>query len=162
VNTREAARYLRRVATPAEDRLWSALRRDQLAGLHFRRQHPVGKFIADFYCKAARLAVEVDGPVHHTEAQRIHDRDRDAAFAAAGIRVLRLTNEDVLTNLRPVLTRILTACMTPTPDRVETATQSTADPSAGEEQVQGDPERRRSGHPEHPSPAQRGRGRGRG
>jgi very-short-patch-repair endonuclease len=114
MNTRKAARYLRRVATPAEVRLWSALRRDRLGGFHFRRQQPVGKFIADFYCKTTRLAVEVDGPVHETDAQRIHDRDRDAAFADAGIRILRVTNAEVLTNLRGVLARILDACRDPT------------------------------------------------
>src|SRR5581483_6161367 len=89
MNKRDAARLLRKLQTPAEARLWAALRRNQLDRLHFRRQQPLGKFIADFYCDAARLAVEVDGDIHDLPDQAAWDADRDVAFAMMGITVLR-------------------------------------------------------------------------
>lgn len=93
--------------TPAERRLWSALRRHQLDGLHFRRQQVIGGFIVDFYCDKARLAVEVDGPVH--DKQKEYDVERDKALAARQIRVLRCRNEEILHNLDAVLERIRAA-----------------------------------------------------
>src|SRR5688572_9690432 len=83
----QAARLLRRQQTPAEACLWAALRDHKLDGLHFRRQHPLGGFIADFYCPQAKLAVEVDGGIHHTPQQAAYDRDRDTAFALMGVTV---------------------------------------------------------------------------
>ena len=97
------ARELRRVPTAAESRLWAALRGHRLAGLAFRRQHAIGKFIADFYCPSARLVVEADGGVHCTPAQAAHDRDRDALFAGLGLCVLRVPNNAVLHDLPSVL-----------------------------------------------------------
>jgi very-short-patch-repair endonuclease len=109
VNARDARRYLRREQTSAEARLWAALRRGQLGGLHFRRQHNIGAFITDFCCLEARLVVEVDGAVHRQAAQIAHDRDRDVALAEAGYLTLRFTNDDVLCRLREVLARIQAA-----------------------------------------------------
>jgi very-short-patch-repair endonuclease len=85
------ARNLRRDATRAERRLWSFLRQ-RPAGLKFRRQHPVGPYVADFACPLARLIVEVDGP-SHTEADAIrHDAKRTAFLEARGWRVVRFWN----------------------------------------------------------------------
>jgi very-short-patch-repair endonuclease len=75
-----------------EKLLWALLRRDH-SGLHFRRQHPVGPFVLDFYCAKARLAVEMDGPVH--DEQHDADQRRTAWLAKEGIRVLRFSVADV-------------------------------------------------------------------
>ena len=101
----EAARALRNEPTPAERVLWGALRRQQLGGLRFRRQHPVGRFVLDFYCPGARLAVEVDGGIHDHQAER--DAERTAILKAAGYRVLRFRNDEVSKDLPSVLRRIL-------------------------------------------------------
>ena len=67
----ETTKTMRRELTPAEDRLWNALRNSQLNGLKFRRQHALGRFILDFYCPAVRLAIEVDGGVHDDQAAQV-------------------------------------------------------------------------------------------
>jgi very-short-patch-repair endonuclease len=84
--------------------MWSRLKRRQVLGFKFRRQHCLGAAIVDFYCPSARLAVEVDGPVH--ELQREHDARRDAHLRTMGIDVLRVTSTDVCTNLDAVVDRI--------------------------------------------------------
>ncbi|HEX8320668.1 endonuclease domain-containing protein [Longimicrobium sp.] len=107
VQVQAAARELRSALTPAEDRLWSAIRKDQLAGLRFRRQHPVGPFILDFYCPRVRLCVELDGGIH--EQQRERDQARTEALATVGVRVIRFRNEEVMNDLAGVLARIQAA-----------------------------------------------------
>ena len=94
--------------TPAEKLLWSRLRSKQLNGLKFRRQHPLGPFIADFYCAAHRLVVEVDGDIHDLQAER--DAARTEQFEQHGYRVIRFRNEQVLNNIEDVLTAIKAAC----------------------------------------------------
>ncbi|MCM1983973.1 endonuclease domain-containing protein [Lyngbya confervoides] len=103
--TEQAARSLRRRSTPAEARLWEALRRRKLAGYKFRRQHPVGRFILDFYCPELKLVIEIDGGIH--EHQKDYDEDRTAQLEASGDRVLRFSNDEVLHHLPTVLERIL-------------------------------------------------------
>jgi very-short-patch-repair endonuclease len=106
------ARALRRDATPAERRLWQGLRRHQVGGLKFRRQVPLGPYIADFYCASARLVIEVDGISHidpHTDAIR------DAWMAQHGIRVVRVANRDVLANLEGTLIAIGEIAVKPPP-----------------------------------------------
>ena len=98
------AQELRRNMTPAEQVLWQKLRANRLDGWHFRRQQVIVGFIVDFYCNPARLAVEVDGPVHLQQAQA--DQERDQALAAAGVQVLRLTNDQVLNDLPSALAAI--------------------------------------------------------
>ncbi|HEX2256668.1 MAG TPA: endonuclease domain-containing protein, partial [Afifellaceae bacterium] len=90
VLTFKRARALRRDMSLPEVKLWQHLRRGQLANLRFRRQHPIGPYILDFYCPAARLAVEVDGWVHDNPEQGRHDERRQAWLAGRGIKVLRL------------------------------------------------------------------------
>jgi very-short-patch-repair endonuclease len=104
----QRARELRRAMTSAEKRLWAALRRNQLDGLHFRRQQIVDGFIVDFYCHAAGLVVEVDGPVHEKQVE--YDAERDRVLAARGLQILRVGNEDVMQNMEHVLNQIRTAC----------------------------------------------------
>ncbi|HWD67619.1 MAG TPA: endonuclease domain-containing protein, partial [Caulobacteraceae bacterium] len=76
--------------------LWQALRGERIASLRFRRQHPMGPYVADFYCPAARLVVEVDGQTHSHPDQASHDEARDRWMAAEGIRVLRVPAPYVL------------------------------------------------------------------
>ncbi len=97
------ARGQRREPTQSESRLWQELRRRQL-GFRFRRQHPIGEFILDFYCGEVRLAVEIDGPVH--DSQQGYDRYRNERLLERGIRVLRIADEDVARDLDGVLSRI--------------------------------------------------------
>ena len=94
--TFKRARALRRNLTLPEGLLWRELRKRAADGLRFRRQHPVGPYILDFYCPSARLAVEVDGAAHHTPDAARHDDRRDEWLAGHGIRVLRVPANAVL------------------------------------------------------------------
>lgn len=102
-----AARRLRRAMTPAEQTLWQALRRQHLTGLRFRRQHAVGPFILDFYCPASHLVVEVDGGVHEEPEQAARDAARTEALAAYGYHILRVSNEQVLSDVNAVVRSIV-------------------------------------------------------
>ena len=90
------ARRLRRTLSLPEIVLWKVLRRGQLAGLRFRRQHPIGPYILDFYCSSARLAIEIDGAGHDALAQVLHDERRDAWLKQQGISILHIPARDVL------------------------------------------------------------------
>ena len=103
--TTEFSKYLRRVMTPAEKLLWSRPRRNAL-GHHFRRQAPMGKFILDFYCAKAKLAVEVDGDIHAIKTDRDTERENWLQIQKH-IRVLRITNAEVFDNLEGVIQFIL-------------------------------------------------------
>ena len=96
--------------TPAEKRLWSRLRREQLTGLHIRRQHPLGPFIVDFFHATSCTVIELDGDVHAQPEQVEHDRRRTAWLTERGYRVLRFTNEDVLKRLEGVVEEIRMVC----------------------------------------------------
>ncbi|ADL02040.1 endonuclease domain-containing protein [Brevundimonas subvibrioides] len=100
------AKAMRRVMTPPEARLWACLRGSRFRNLKYRRQHPVGPYILDFYCAAARLGVEIDGMGHASDEQAAHDRRRTAWLGGQGIKVIRLRAEDVRTELDGVLTFI--------------------------------------------------------
>jgi len=99
--------------TDAERLLWSRLRRRQNHGRRFRRQHPIGPFIADFACTEAKLVIELDG------GQHVERKDRDAArsrwLAQRGYRILRFWNNDVLTQIDAVLHVVVAATQTPPP-----------------------------------------------
>lgn len=111
----ERARSLRRSLTDAERELWSHLRGARLGGYRFRRQHLDPPYVLDFYCRAAKLVVELDGGQHTEEA----DAARTRALVARGLRVIRFWNNDVLSNTETVLEAILSALqarpLTPTP-----------------------------------------------
>ncbi|MCI0709396.1 MAG: endonuclease domain-containing protein [Chloroflexi bacterium] len=98
------AREMRKNATKAEVVLWQALRRQQVHGFKFRRQHPFGPYIADFYCAKAKLVIELDGASHEGQAE--YDADRTNYLATLGLRVIRYSNEDVLRNLEGVVADI--------------------------------------------------------
>ena len=98
------ARELRNQPTRSEGILWQAIRRRQLDGLRFRRQQPIGPFIIDFFAPSHRLVVEVDGPVHETQAEA--DRVRQEILEGLGLRVVRLPAELVEQDLEAALTII--------------------------------------------------------
>ncbi|TPN95288.1 DUF559 domain-containing protein [Mesorhizobium sp. B1-1-5] len=101
---RNFARSMRREPTEAEDRLWHELRGRRLDNIKFKRQVPIGRFVADFVCAEARLIVEIDGS-QHAESDR--DQERDAELKARGFRVLRFWNDDVLKELGAVCDTII-------------------------------------------------------
>jgi predicted helicase/very-short-patch-repair endonuclease len=107
------ARQMRHKPTPAEAALWNVVRRHGIQGLKFRRQHPIERFIVDFYCPALRLVVEVDGEIHQYTAEE--DALRTEMLEALGMRVLRFTNEDVLHHPDDVLATLTAAATFPSP-----------------------------------------------
>ena len=109
----EVCRNLRRRQTDAEKLLWECLGRKRLKGLKFRRQHPIGRYIADFYCPEAHLAVELDGSIHQVKDQKEYDRIRQEAIEMRGIRVVRLKNEEVEKDIDSVIRRVLSLTSPP-------------------------------------------------
>ncbi|GJM18894.1 MAG: hypothetical protein DHS20C14_11070 [Phycisphaeraceae bacterium] len=99
---RARATGLRRETTPPEDALWSRLRRKQVGGFRFRRQHALGEFVADFYCHDAALVIEVDSSYH----DRDHDEQRDLWMSQHGIAVVRVSAGDVAADVDAVLRTI--------------------------------------------------------
>ncbi|MDO1582182.1 endonuclease domain-containing protein [Rhizobium oryzicola] len=96
--TRDRARRLRRELTKAEREMWDILRDFRSRGARFRRETPIGPYIADFAWLSAKLVVEVDGDSHETNAGKQHDRRRDAFLKAEGFQILRFDNAVVLAN----------------------------------------------------------------
>jgi type I restriction enzyme M protein len=99
-------RALRGRATDAERLLWRLLRSRQFLGMKFRRQHPVGPYIVDFYCAARRLAVELDGGQHFTIEGQAYDSRRTDYLATRGVLVLRFANSELFENTDGVLESI--------------------------------------------------------
>jgi very-short-patch-repair endonuclease len=104
----ERARQMRAEPTPAEALVWKKLRKRQLGGLKFRRQHIIHAYIVDFYCPAARLVIEIDGAVH--EKQEEYDQERDKILQELGYQVIRFKNADVEKNLDLVVAGIYDLC----------------------------------------------------
>jgi very-short-patch-repair endonuclease len=108
------ARILRKSPTNAERLLWNHLRRRQLAGFKFRRQHSVGVYICDFACVEALVVVELDGSQHVERSN--YDARRDSFLRSNGFRVLRFWNDDVLSRTEVVLETIFEALHRPEMD----------------------------------------------
>ena len=106
---RRAARRLRAEETGAEAALWEALRGRRLAGLRFRRQHAVERFVLDFYGPEHHLAVELDGEVHDAPTQAERDAERSRYLNTRGYHVIRFRNDEVMADLPDVLSRIAAA-----------------------------------------------------
>jgi len=124
------ARKLRKQMSPTEIRLWRVLRL-RPGGLLFRRQHPFGPFVLDFFCKAAGVAVEVDGMAHDFEATARRDRQRDKLVRDQGVQTIRIAAEDVRTNLEGAVTHIAKRCLERTPPPL--AERSPSPQKCGEE-----------------------------
>jgi len=106
----ENAHQLRLVdKTEAEEKLWQCLRNRKIENCKFRRQHPIGKFVADFYCHEKKLVVEVDGGYHNEQEQKEHDEARTQIINEYGITVIRFTNDEILNNLQSVINKITAA-----------------------------------------------------
>lgn len=102
------ARILRKRETAVEDLLWKHLKGRQLKGYKFRRQHPIGNFIADFYCHEALLIIELDGSVHEGIEAQQSDDGRTYELNQLGIKVIRFKNWEVMNNISKVLEQIST------------------------------------------------------
>ena len=104
LNTKSKARELRKRMTHAEELLWKRIRRKQLNGMHFRKQHPYGHYILDFYCFESQLAIEVDGLIHLNKVE--YDSERAACLESSGLTVLRFSNDEIENDIESVLYRI--------------------------------------------------------
>jgi very-short-patch-repair endonuclease/shikimate kinase len=109
---RQLCRELRQRQTPAEEFFWELVRNLRFDGLKVRRQHPLGRFIADFYCPEHKLAIELDGSIHQRQSER--DQARDEAISLYGIRVVRIKNADILEGPEEMLEE-LRKSLTPRP-----------------------------------------------
>jgi very-short-patch-repair endonuclease len=105
----QLARDYRHPLTPAEAKIWSRVRNLGL-GLKIRRQHPIWRFIADFFCAEAKLVIEIDGDSHAESDQEEHDRARTEWLEEQGYKVVRITNEDVHKHLENALKEIYLVC----------------------------------------------------
>lgn len=102
----EFSKILRKTQTNAEDMIWQCLRNRKVLGFKFRRQHPIGKYIADFYCYEAKLVIEIDGGIHNGIENQEYDKNRSFELEELGISVIRFTNEEVKKELEKVLSNI--------------------------------------------------------
>ncbi|MCP4135417.1 MAG: endonuclease domain-containing protein [bacterium] len=100
----ELARDMRKNPTPAEKKLWEALKEGQIEGYKFRSQHPIFRYILDFYCDERSLAIEVDGPIHDNTIE--YDQEKDKFIAALGIRTIRFKNKEVENDIDMVINKI--------------------------------------------------------
>ena len=100
----ELARSLRNTMTYHETLLWEKLKRKQICGVRFRRQHPISFFIADFYCHEARLVVEIDGEIHNQQIE--YDDGRSAEMEKFFIKIIRFTNYEVENKIDEVIEKI--------------------------------------------------------
>lgn len=107
------ARRLRKRQTEAEELLWSYLKNREIFKVKFRRQHSIGEFIADFYCKEAKLVIELDGEQHLNHQE--YDQIRTKYLEERGIKVIRYWNDEVLKELETVLAEILSIVEVRTP-----------------------------------------------
>ena len=100
-------RILRKNQTEAERKLWKIIRNRQLAGVKFRRQYPIAGYIVDFYAPEVGLVIEVDGGQHYEDEDLEYDEMRDAYLKGLNLKVLRISNLDVLNNMEGVVERII-------------------------------------------------------
>ncbi|MGD0755541.1 MAG: endonuclease domain-containing protein [Bacteroidales bacterium] len=97
---------MRKNPTEAEKILWRHIKKFRSEGYVFRRQHPIDFYIADLYCHRLKLVIEVDGEIHETEEAREHDDGRTGHLEQFGIKIIRFTNEEVLSNKELVIRQI--------------------------------------------------------
>ena len=102
----DRALNLRKDSTKAEKLLWKILRNRQVFNLKFRRQHPMIRYVADFYCEELKLVIELDGDIHELEEIKHNDIERQKNIEEFNITVLRFTNEDIFSNPDVVVTAI--------------------------------------------------------
>jgi very-short-patch-repair endonuclease len=103
----DTARKLRQTMTDAEEILWKHLRAGKIKGIKFRRQHPVGSFVLDFYWAEVKLAIEIDGEIHKRYDIAEYDVGRTFELDKLGIRLIRFTNEEVKADVGKVVSKII-------------------------------------------------------
>jgi very-short-patch-repair endonuclease len=101
------ARKLRRKLTLTEKALWDELCDKKLNGLKFRRQHPIYRYIVDFYNHQHKIVIELDGTYHKKSKQKLYDDFRDAEMVALGLTVIRFTDDQIISDLEKVIEVIL-------------------------------------------------------
>ncbi len=101
------AKALRKDETQAEKILWAKLRNNQLKGYKFRRQHPIGLYIVDFYCHQLKLIIEIDGEYHNTQEQIEKDKERTQNLETYGLHLIRFSNKDIMQNLEKIISEIM-------------------------------------------------------
>ena len=106
----ERAKAMRENMTKAEIAVWNLLKSKNMLGLRFKPQHPIDIFIADFYCHALKLVIEVDGGIHKSVDQKENDIVREAELEHWGIKVIRFTNEEVKNNITHIQNEIERIC----------------------------------------------------
>ena len=107
----EKAKYLRNRVTPTEMILWGMLK-ECFPDCHFRRQHPLSNYIADFYSHKLKLVIEVDGSIHELEEVKKNDMEKEAAMKSMGLKVIRFTNEDIKFRIEACIEKIRNSQMT--------------------------------------------------
>lgn len=100
-------RQLRNSMPRAEIFLWARLKKKQIMGYKFRRQHSIGYYVIDFYCPKLKLAIEVDGDSHFSEEGKKYDLKRENYIKSFGIRFLRITNLDVYNNMGGIIEKLM-------------------------------------------------------
>ena len=100
---------LRKRLTKAESVLWNKIGKNQINGYRFKKQHPISKFIVDFYCHKALLVIEIDGDIHNKEEVLERDEGREYELQKLGLTILRFTNEEVIKNIDKVIENIKAA-----------------------------------------------------
>jgi very-short-patch-repair endonuclease len=104
---KDKARSLRKRMTDAEKILWSRIRNRNVNGMYFRRQHPYGIYILDFFCFEAKLVIEVDGPIHLSRHD--YDIERSKYIESSGLKIIRFTNTEIENRIEWVLKKIQNA-----------------------------------------------------
>jgi very-short-patch-repair endonuclease len=110
-----AAKYQRRNMSVPEVKLWALLRRSP-GRIKFKRQHPIGPYVADFYCPAARLVIEIDGMIHDFTVER--DERRDDYMRGLGLSILRVPARDVMADVRSIADGLVRLCAGPSTIRL--------------------------------------------
>lgn len=102
-NSFEKARWLRNHSTRHEQMLWECLRKNKILGVRIKRQHPIGTYISDFYCHAAKLVIEIDGVSHNTADQKLYNEERTFNLNLDELKVIRFSNHEVENELNRVI-----------------------------------------------------------
>jgi very-short-patch-repair endonuclease len=105
-STYENAHYLRQLKTEAEEKLWQSIRNRKVMNLKFRRQHPFGNYVLDFYCHEIKLCIEADGSIHNKKEIKIYDLERTNVLNERGITVLRFANKEIIETIEEVVNQI--------------------------------------------------------
>ncbi|HER41279.1 MAG TPA: endonuclease domain-containing protein [Salinimicrobium catena] len=101
------AQELRSNLTAAEKKLWERLQLEPFKKNHFRRQHPLQNFIVDFYSHSLKLVIEIDGPYHQSEIQKMSDEKRTGILEFQGVSVIRFTNEEIINEMEKVVEKLV-------------------------------------------------------